>query len=277
MIWVALLVLIAAFVGLVMGTTGLKSMRSHTNPQAEINWTQPPLSPWRYETLTMVAISLHSLGLVCLAALVLASVSSSTLFLQPIELNQSLLLFVFALFAVSFSTYASGVMVAYHIAQPWIRPVSYGISSEGMYYGGSLIGWKSYSHYELGPEKGLISLYSSYSPPLRTWVIQPPAESFSSVLRLIQQNLPSAPPSDFDSWQRSPFGLILSMSVLDLAVLLPVLWGWTQNRSWTWSYALIAFFFLQYLGIKLITLFDGRGQSSGTETQNEEHSHPGSN
>jgi len=267
--WVNILSVVSFAIGIVFGTTGLKSLRSKVHEQAEINWKQPPLSPWKYETLTIIAIVVHTLGLIGLAAFVCISAAQINFVTASSSALSSFLLSALAGFAVFFVTYSSGVAVAFHFAQPWIRPVSYGISHDGMWYGGLRVDWKSYSHYEVGPEDGLISLYSSYSPPLRTWVIQPPAESFASILALIQKNLPSMPPTDgFISWQRFPLMLILEMSLLVIGPLVGITWGWIQNSSVVWIYAFVAFFFVQYLGIKLMTLFDGRGQTAslaGTE------------
>ena len=268
MSWVIIVGTISLLIGLVLGTIGLKTLRSTTHAQAEIRWTQLPLSPWRYETLTMVGITLHTLGLICLTVFVWLSLVQNNISLNA---GLSWLLFAVAALAVIFTTYSTGVAMAFHFAQPWIRPISYGISSNGLWYGGSLINWKSYSHYEIGPDDGLISLYSSYSPPLRTWVIQPPAESFSSALGFIQKNLSSMPAMDDPiSWQRSPAALILEMLMLVTLALLPAVWGWIQNQSWAWIYSLIAFYFLQSLGIRLITLFDGRGQTTNAEVLNNE-------
>ena len=265
--WVYILAGIFFLIGLVMGTTGLKSMRSKEHPQAEISWRQSPLSPWRYETLTIIAIAIHSLGLICLAAFLLLSLARNQLLAFPPIVIPSLLVSGVAVFGVLFTTYASGVMVAYHFMQRWITPISYGISSDGMLYGGSAIHWQSYSHYEVGPEHGMISLYSSYSPKLRTWVIEPPAETYTGVLGLLQKNLPTLQPiEDSIHWQRSPTALILEMTALVVAALLPALWGWLQNQSWVWIYALIAFLLVNSLGVKLITIFDGRGQSGSTQS-----------
>ena len=266
--WVCILGAISLLIGLVLGIIGLKTLRSTVHTQAEIHWTQPPLSPWRYETLTMVGITLHTLGLICLTVFVWLSLVQNNISLNA---GLSWLLFAVAALAVIFTTYSTGVAMAFHFAQPWIRPISYGISSNGLWYGGSLINWESYSHYEIGPDDGLISLYSSYSPPLRTWVIQPPAESFSSALGFIQKNLSSMPVMDDSiSWQRSPAALILEMFVLVTLALLPAMWGWFQNQSWVWIYAMVAFYLLHSLGIRLITLFDGRGQTTNTEVLNNE-------
>jgi len=262
--WVNIVGVISFSIGIVFGTIGLKSLRSKVHEQAEINWKQLPLSPWKYETLTIIAITIHTLGLIGLAAIVCISAAQIKFVTASSNAVSSFLLSALSGFAVFFVTYSSGVAAAYHFAQPWIRPVTYGISHDGMWYGGIRVDWKSYSHSEVGPEAGLISLYSSYSPSLRTWVLQPPAESFASILGLIQKNLPSMPPTDgFISWQRSPLMLILEMALLVIGPLLVITWGWFQNPSMVWMYAFIAFFFVQYLGIKLMTLFDGRGQTAG--------------
>jgi hypothetical protein len=261
--WVVSPAVISGIIGLVSGTIGLKRMRSQEHPQAELRWKQAPLSPWRYETLTMIAVTIHSLGLIGIVGLLLWSVSEFKLFTAPPGAGL-LLLSILAMFAVFFTSYVTGVMVAYHFAQPWIRPASYGISETGLMYGGSLVEWKSYSHYEVGPAEGLISLYSSYSPQLRTWVLQPPAELFARVLGLIQKHVP--PTESSSSLPHSPVVLILQMIALVAAASLPALWGLSREQSWVWIYALLAFFVVHYFGIQLITRFDGRAQPSDPNT-----------
>ena len=261
--WVNIFALVCALIGIVNGITGLKSMRSKEHPQAEISWKQPSLSPWRYETPTMVALTFHSLGMICLAAFILLGVTRNNVFTSFPNTLSWLLLSALAVLAIFYTAFVSGVVAGYHFAQEWISPASYGISGDGMWYGGMLVPWKSYSHYEVGPENGLISLYSHYSPLLRAWVLQPAPESFSRVLALIQKNLPSYPSSDDSiAWQRSPAMFILGMIVLVLALLLPIAWLWIQNNPLVWIYAFIAFFFVHYVGVKLITRFGGQEQTA---------------
>jgi hypothetical protein len=158
-------------------------------------------------------------------------------------------------------TYTCGIGIVYHLARQWIRPISYGISRDGIFFGGHLVSWQIYDHYELGPDDGQISLYSSYSPSLRTWVLQPSPASFPRALGLIQSNLSPAPVMDDSAlWQRSPLVLILEMIALVLAALLPAAWGLQQNYPWVWSYALIAFFLVSLFGNKLMAVYDGRGK-----------------
>jgi hypothetical protein len=214
----------------------------------------------------MFAITLHTLSLVCLTAFILLSVERSELFSSFALAIPSLLLSMLALFAAFFTPYATGVAVAYHFSQSWISHINFGIRGDGMLYGYTLITWNSFSHYELDPDDGLISLYSSCSPALRTWAIRPPGELFTGVLALIQKNLPSRSPiEDSIPWQRSPLMLILGTAILVIVPLLPAIWGWMEDRWWVWIYALIAYFFVQYFGIKLFTIFDGRGETSTPE------------
>lgn len=260
MVWINIFALICLIIGLANSAKRLKSIRSQEPPGADISWKQPPFSPWRYETPTAVAITLHALGLVCLAVFVLNGAAHLYSLNAFQTANLTFLLLVLALFAVSFTAYASGMAVAYPFIQSWIRPASYGICNDGILYGGLLIDWESYSCYEVGPDDNMISLYSSYSPQLRTWVIQPPAESFALVLEVIKETLPSASPAEgLIPWQRSSLAMILTMTVLLLGALLPAAWGWLNNQPWVWVYALLAFLFVRTFGIRLIVRFDGRG------------------
>ena len=259
--WLHILALICLLLGLISGGMGLKSMRSKTYPQAEIAWKQSPLSPWRYETPSMVVIFIHTLGLISLTAFLLFSVTRHPMFTAPSKSNFQFFVFLIALGGIVFTSHTTGVMSAYHLVEPWIKPVSYGISKEGILYAASLFGWHIYSRHEVGPEDGLISLYSSYSSELRTWVIQPPPESFANVLELIRRNLPSITIQTIDdstSWRRSPLTLVISMAGLVLVGLLPAAWGWIEEQSWVWIYSFIAFLLVLILGNKLITVFDGR-------------------
>jgi len=270
--WWNIMALACVIAGFINGVTGLKSMRSKTHPQAEIAWKQSPLSAWHYETLNMIAITIHSLGSISLTGLLLTELGHNRLLsVYPISRFTSVsdfLVLMIAVFGLSMAAYICGTMIAFHFAQQWIKPVSYGICANGMLYGGQLFSWKSYSRYEVGPNDGLIYLYSSYSPSIRSWVIAPPPESFASALALIQKNLPAAQPiADSQTWQHSPLTLILAMAFLVLGTLLPAVWSWTQDQSWVWGYTIAAFFFVLIFGNNLITFFDGRGKYPSKQVQ----------
>ncbi len=267
MYWLNILALIALFLGVVNGFDRLKSMRSQEHPQAEIAWRQKPASTWRYEMLSMVAITIHSLGFIGLAAVILRYlIRSEAIRFPPVSTPREL--FLLAVVAVFYTAYRSGLSIGFHLGMPLIRPVSYGISNAGLWYGGCLIRWKAYSHYAIGPDNGQISLYSSYSPRLRTWVLQPPPECLVGVLELIQKNLSRAAAIEEPiPWQRSPLALILGISALVLGASVPALWGLLQNLSWTWLYALAVFLLVDILGKGLMTVFDGRGKHSEGEAQ----------
>lgn len=263
MSWFYILALVCAILGCIHEISALKYMRSRTYPETEISWEQPPLSLWRYETINMVAITIHTLGLFSLAMLLLTSLTRNRLLtlLPDLGFISSLALLSIAIFGIAMTTFISAVAISYQLVHSWIKPVSYGISSDGKFYGGYLISWNSFSHYEIGPDDGLISLYSSYSPTIRTSVMKPPPELFSGVLGIIQKHLPSAPSTEYTiSWQHSPLTLNIGMALLILSTLLPTVWGLIQYQSLVWIYALIAFFLVQVLGIKLLTVFDGRGK-----------------
>ncbi|HMB22666.1 MAG: hypothetical protein ACM33V_10520, partial [Chloroflexota bacterium] len=149
--WQIIFALVSLTLGFLTGIAGIRSLRSKSHPTAEVAWKQDPLSAWKYETASILALAIHSLGLLCLTACLLFDVRRREVLAFPIERVD---LFVLALVGIFFTANLSGVAIAYHLARQWIRPVSYGICSEGMLYGGSLISWKSYSHYELGPENG---------------------------------------------------------------------------------------------------------------------------
>jgi hypothetical protein len=267
MIWVPIAATISAVIGFISGARGLKALRTGEPASAEITWKQDPLSPWKYETPSILCITLHSLSLVCLTLLILFSVARSPLFTTSFSLTLPfILLSIFALFAILFTPYACGVAVVYHFTQSWISPICYGLREDGIFHGTTFIPWKSFSRYEIGPDEGLISLYSSYSPLLRTWVLRPPSESFARVLATIQRHLPSMPPTeDSIPWQRSLQMMFLYTVLLVFLPLLPAIWGFLRGQSWVWMYAFFAFFFVQYFGIQLFTLFDGREQASLAE------------
>ena len=271
MIWVPIAATISAILGFISGTRGLKVLRTGEPESAEITWKQDPLSPWKYETPSIFCITLHSLSLVCFTLLIMLSVARSPLFTTSFSLTLPfILLSIFALFAVLFTPYACGVAVVYHFTQSWISPISYGLREDGLLHGTTFVPWKSFSRYEVGPDQGLISLYSSYSPLLRTWVLHPPSESFTRVLATIQRHVPSLPPSeDSIPWQRSIPMMILGTALIAFLPLLPAVWAILRGQSWVWIYAFIAFFFVQFFGIQLFTLFDGREDTFMMENANQ--------
>jgi len=261
MIWIYGLALVVVLLGFMGGINLLKSIRSATYAQAETAWQQPPVSYWKYETTNMIAIAINDAGLICLATILLVSSANRDVFEYLTKSVISLLLSLLSLFGIVMTAHVIGSSLAFHFARGWIRPVSYGISEEGLFYGGYIVSWKSFSHYEIGPDDGLIGLYSSYSPTIRTWVLNPPPEFFSGVLSIIQKNLPPSPPIDIEtSWKHSPLALILGIAVMALLAALPAVWGFLQGKTWVWVYALAAFFIVQIISGQIMTTFDGRGK-----------------
>jgi hypothetical protein len=209
----------------------------------------------------MVAITINDLGLIGLTTSLVISIANSSSIDFPLKSAMGLLLIMVALFGIVITTNIIGSSLAFHFARQWIRPVSYGICGDGILYGSHLVSWKSYSHYEIGPDNGLISLYSSYSPSIRTWVLQPPSESYLGILGIIQKNLPPSPPMDESTaWQHSPFALIFGIISLNLVLLLPAIWGVVQDQAWAGIYAFVAFFIVMAISGRIITFFDGRGK-----------------
>lgn len=268
--WLYILALISTLWGFRKGILGLRSFRSRSHPQAEISWKQMPVSTWRYETISMIAITLHSLGVIGLTAMLLISLDKNegaTMFphLETTPLLKMLLL-AFSIGGAALTSYTSGLTIAFHFTQQWIKPAGYGIRDLGISYGGLLIPWVSFSHYEIGPEDGMISLYSSYSPSLRTWVLQPPVELYTSVLGFIQKNVPKAIFADrqIPLW-RSPITLLFTMAVLVFVTLIPAICGLVYNQLWVWGYAIVAFYIIQKFGNDLITRFEGRVKATDPE------------
>jgi len=259
--WLYGLALAVVFAGFVGGINLLKSIRFEKYTQAEIAWEQPPVSYWKYETTNMIAIAINDAGLICLAVILLVSSANSDIFAYLTKSVISLLLSLLSLFGIVVTTYSIGSSLAFHFARGWIRPVSYAICDEGLLYGGQLVTWKTFSHYEIGPDGGLIGLYSSYSPSIRTWVINPPPEFFSGVLGIVQNNLPPSPPVDSATgWQNSPIALILGIGGMALVANLPAVWGLLRDQDWVWVYTLAAFLSVQIISAQIMTTFDGRGK-----------------
>lgn len=264
------LALLCIIFGFVNGMLGLKSMRSKSHPQADVTWKQSPLSPWRYETLTMATITIHSVGLISLAALLALSVVRTGF--QALMLQISGWGLFLAVFGIIFTFYTTGVLLSFQLAQPWIKPVSYGISEEGVWYGGLRYGWQSFHHYEAGPEPGLISLSSSYSPTVVSWVLKPPSESLPGVSDILRQHLASTGSvTELLAWQHAPMTFLVAMISLVLVALLPAVWGWLNNQAWVWLYCFIAFLIVLVLGNKLITLFGGQVSASAEQLDNKDH------
>jgi hypothetical protein len=265
--WLNIFALSALSIGLLTGLDSMNALRSREHPQAEITWWQKSLALWRYETLSMVAITIHGLGLMGLAAVILRYLLHSEVTQFPPGASPREF-FLLALVAIFYTAWKTGIAIAFQLAQLLPRHISYGISNEGLWYGGSLLRWQVFDHYEIGPGDGQISLYSSYSPHLRTWVLQPSPKFLVRVVELIQKNLarPSAM-GEAIPLQRSPFALILGITILVLGALLPAIWGLMQNLSWTWMYALVAFLLAGIFGNRLMTVFDGRGKYPEQEVQ----------
>ncbi len=260
--WWWLLAGILVVLGIVNGYFNLRTMRTGEHPAAEIRWKQEPLSPWRHEFFTILPIALHSLGLVALTALILLSLSRNggPSLIPALESGRTIqvLLAVLAGIGAGVTSLICGTLITFHLGGPWIRPVSYGAAPLGLVYGRRLVLWKSFSHFETDPENRLIRMYSSFSPELVTWVIQPPVESYLGVLRMVQAGVPTRVAGEPAPFLRSHWVLLFLMAALVAAGLAPVLWGWFNAAAWVWGVALVAFFLVLDLGNRLISLYEGR-------------------
>src|SRR4029450_6457779 len=100
--WVVIPAFVCAVMGLVSGARGLRSMRSKAPTRAEVSWKQAPLSPWHYETLSMVSITIQSLGLLGITAFTLLSVAHNGAFFYLTRVP-AFLISAFAFFALFFT------------------------------------------------------------------------------------------------------------------------------------------------------------------------------
>jgi len=221
-------------------------------------WSEPPLSSWKYEPFSMAAILVHIIASLLLAGAALATASKPTSF-DTTFFSNGLTMFVLLWFvdggSLSLVGYLVGSLATFPLASLRKEPLSYAITEEGIIHGTTLLPWRLFSHFSINRKDGLIRLYSAFAPNLPSVVLKPTAALIDEISSSLCKYLPDHPVNEGLAWYRTKYLLVPTML---LVCFLFVAAGWFSfylpRELALFSIAMLmsisAFF-----GNRLITLF----------------------
>lgn len=221
-------------------------------------WSEPPLSSWKYEPFTMAAILVHILASLLLAGAALATASKATSF-DTTFFSNDLTMFVLLWFvdggSLSLIGYLVGSLATFPLASLRKEPLWYAITEEGIIHGNTLLPWRLFSHFSINRKDGLIRLYSAFAPNLPCVVSKPTATLLDEISSSLCKYLPDHFVNEGLAWYRTKYLLVPAML---LVCFLFVAAGWftfyLPRELALFSIAMLMSI-LALLGNRLITLF----------------------
>ncbi len=235
------------------------SRRTGRTPDALHEWSERPLSSWRYEPYSSAAILVHALAISLLSVAALGTASNPATFNNPLVSNDTtmvLLVWIAEGGSISLVGYLLGSLVAFPLAALGRTPVAVAITEEGMIHGRTLLPWTWFSHFSIDRNRGILRLYSAFSPDLPSFVSKPTVSaSLVELSDTLQEYLPRHPANGSRAWYRTKHLLIPTMILLCLPLVVA---GWLASLL-PQELALFAIALLTtvltLLGGRVITLF----------------------
>lgn len=197
--------------------------RAAQNVHALHEWSEKPLSSWRYEPFSAGAILIHALALSTLGLAVLGAASNPSAFNDRFvgnDFNTIVLSWIAEGGSISLVGYLLGSVFAFPLASLRKSPIACAITEEGVMHGRTQMRWHWFSHFTIDRTQGLLSLHSAFSPDMSSVVLKP---SSSGLLREIGNTLraylPDEPGSSRRAWYRTKHLLIPAMVLVCLPLV----------------------------------------------------------
>lgn len=197
-----------------------RKMRAPRKYKDEIfAWSEHPVSSFKYDTLSQIAISIHWIAVVLIGLIELLA-----LIVHPFSVGGYSFLAFFVMIAV---VPIVGYMWGHNLVQPISLALAgdrhYAIAETGILWAGQSIPWDAFTHFVFDRENNMIRLWSSSFHGMLSFLFAPPSEYLSKILELLQSHLPNETtvptPSLMRQWS---FPLIMA-AVSGIAVLIALL------------------------------------------------------
>jgi hypothetical protein len=222
-------------------------------------WSETPLSSWRYEPYSAAAILVHTLAITVLSIAALGAATNPDAFDDSLISNDKtmgVLIWIAEGGSISLVAYLLGSLVAFPLAALRRGPIAFAITEEGILYGHTLMPWHWFSHFSIDRLGGVLRLYSGFSPDLPSLVSKPTASaSLAEIGETLQKYLPRQPATTNGGWYRTKH-LLLPTMILVCIPLVSV--GWLVShlpRVLALFGVALSTAILAMLGGRLITLF----------------------
>jgi hypothetical protein len=219
---ITLMILFCSFTiyGCVDRVKNLRKMRAVRNYRDVLfAWSEHPVSSFKYDTISWVAISIHWGSVVVIG--VLEFLLLVNLYLHKVE-NHLLPFSVFVIISgvVSGVGYLWGSVFIHPIARLLGGDRHNAISAEGVLFSGNLILWNAFSHFSFDDKKNIIRLWSAASRGVVSLIYSPPKEHVVKVVSILQTHLATehmiSPPSFVE---QCGFPLVMAVGCISIVVL----------------------------------------------------------
>jgi hypothetical protein len=237
----------------------LDRVRQGGQPSNAIHqWYEQPLSSWKYEPFSMVAILIHSIASLLLAGAALVTASKPTSFdttLFSNDITMFVLLWIVDGGSLSLAGYLVGSLATFPLASLRKKPIPYAITEQGIVHGNTLLPWRLFSYFSVDHNNGVIRFYSAFAPDLPSVVSKPTPALFGEIAASLQKDLPERLANGSFAWYRTKYLLIPAM----ILVCFPfVAAGWLAfylPRELALFAIAMLMNFLALLGSRCITLY----------------------
>ena len=185
-------------------------------------WREHPVSSFKYDTISWVAISIHWVSILIIG--ILEFLLLVNLYSHKVE-NRLLSFGIFVIISgvVSGVGYLLGSVLCHPIAILLSGDRYQAISAEGVMYSGNLILWSAFSHFSFDNKKNIIRLWSAASRSVVSLIYSPSKEHTVKVLSILQLHLATenmvSPPSFVEKCV-FPLAMVVGcMSIVVLAII----------------------------------------------------------
>jgi hypothetical protein len=178
------LVIYGAF-NMIRGARKIRSARRYKD--FTFAWSERPLSSFKHDTISWIAISIHWISLVVIGLIEFFVLVN----LRPFPLAASSLV-PFILMAITpMVGFLWGSMLFQPVATLFAGNRHYALSTEGILWAGHLVPWNAFSHFSLDREKYMIRLWSASLRGTIALLFAPPDEHVLRIAGILQSHLPN--------------------------------------------------------------------------------------
>ena len=182
---------------------------------ALLAWSERPLSSFKYDRISWVAIMIHGTSVVLIGLIVLVSFMT-----RPFNaIASSFIMMIVLVGMIAIVGQICGGLLFYPLALSLAGDRYIAISTEGILWAGNLIPWNAFCCFRLDPESNMIQLRSASLRGTPAFMLTPPKEYASGVIDILQRHLPNenmvSPPSLVEQ-----FLLPITMAVVCIPVLI---------------------------------------------------------
>jgi len=208
------------------------SRKANPHSQALLEWSEKPLSSWRYEPYAAAAILIHTLAVSAFVPIALSAAYNPSLLDNPLFANDATMTLLdwfiqcgcMAVIGFQFGS----VLIAFLLIIFRREMVSYALTEEGMVQGQNLLPWRWFSHLSVDSIRGILRMFSAFAPDLPSLISSPPGTfPLAELTDRIEGFLPLQPSKEKQSWYRSKIFLAPAIA---LVCILLVTTGWLALR-----------------------------------------------